>query len=171
MPPKPKTPRLCAVEEGKVVNEVYSQLQPALGLVGWAFGVKAEEVAPQWMRYVEFVVRYAKNGHLPPGATPVDVKSWVVRISLLTSLSQESIWVGPGGPAFGAALARANLAQRESVPRHALAALGGVNERRIRQLIEAGDIKAPYSGDVPAGAAMAWLKTRGVEVVEWRQKF
>lgn len=171
MPPRPRTPRLCAVDEAKVVNEVYSQLEPALGLIGWAFGVKAEAVAPQWVRYVEFVVRYAKKGHLPPGVTPGDMKSWIVRVSMLTGLSQESIWVGPAGPAFGAALARAHIAQRESVPRHALAALGGVNERRIRQLIEAGDIKAPYSGDVPAVAATEWLKTRGVEVVEWRQKF
>lgn len=171
MPPRPKTPRLCAVEEATIVNEVYSQLEPALGLVEWAFGIKPESVAPQWMRYVQIVVRYAKVGHLPAGVTPDTVKSWLVRVSLLTGLSQESVWNGPVGPAFGAALARAHISLREPVPRHALASLGNVNERRIRQLIESGEIEAPYSGDVPACSAKAWLKTRGVEVEEWRQKF
>lgn len=68
----------------------------------------------------------------------------------------------PLGLVVSAAIAREDLSQGRGISTTRLAALGGVSDSRVRQLVVAGDLNVDKAHDVRPKDAVRWLAARGV---------
>jgi len=162
MAPPANTPRLIDLDPVLLAAEAARLLLPLRARIDGMFGDPTPNVdlatIPLVAR-VEWVVRYARGLVEAP---PADALDTVRHLADLLGTVVDLTILSPLGCAVAAAEARALLGLGKAVPRALLAALAGVNERRLRQVIETRELKAPREGDVPAKPAKVWLAAREV---------
>lgn len=165
MAPPTTTPRLPDLDPEQLAQYAESRVAELIDLVDWATGFDLKGMDPPYTMsplatFVTMLVQYAKDG-VQYSNSPLRLVERV-KATLDAVRSEPGELEAPLRVGLDAAHARALMVTGLPVPRPFLAALAGVNERRLRQVIASRELKAPAEGTVPAKAAMAWLKSRAV---------
>ncbi len=184
---RPTSPRLPNLRETQLGNDLFDSLQRRIGTQAGALGC---EVVVRRGRKVEFardtnplsmglfmLVKWARTGE---GLEPQDAQRTMrdVRLAQATvgttdprgAPREVTDLVAQLEVILLAAEARVRLGQSRGVTSGQLAALGGVDPSRVRQLVAEGELQRDGDGLLRPREAISWLARHHILVTPQREK-